>query len=133
MADIRRWWSLILHGKTMKDGAPSYSLIPKHRRSSALGFRGVTIFLLASAAALAYRCRAGNELDTNPTLEEIQMSEVKGKFVWYDLMTSDISAAATFYDKVVGWTSMDAGMPDRPYHIFSVGKTMVAGLMPAFT
>lgn len=59
------------------------------------------------------------------------MSEVKGKFVWYDLMTSDMAAAAAFYDKVVGWSSMDAGMPDRPYQIFSVGKTMVAGLMPS--
>ncbi|MBB6144272.1 hypothetical protein HNQ77_002224 [Silvibacterium bohemicum] len=58
------------------------------------------------------------------------MSDKVNKFVWYDLMTSDIKAAATFYGKVAGWGSMDSGMVERPYHLFTMGATMIAGLMP---
>ena len=58
------------------------------------------------------------------------MSESVKKFVWYDLMTPDIKAAEAFYGKVVGWGATDTGMTGNPYHIFSMGKTMVAGVMP---
>lgn len=57
------------------------------------------------------------------------MSQNQGKFVWYELMTSDIAAAERFYKSVVGWTAKDAGMPDMTYTIFSMGEKMVAGLM----
>ena len=58
------------------------------------------------------------------------MSATPSKFVWYDLMTSDTQAAESFYPKVVGWEATDSGMPDRPYTLFSVGPTMIGGLMP---
>ena len=29
----------------------------------------------------------------------------KGKFAWYELMTSDTQAAGKFYSNVVGWTT----------------------------
>ena len=41
-------------------------------------------------------------------------SPVLGRPLWYELMTSDTSAAETFYKSVVGWSSApfgDAGMP----------------------
>ncbi len=53
-----------------------------------------------------------------------------GKFVWYDVMTTDIKAAETFYRNAIGWESRDSGMGGEPYTIFSAGQTMVAGLMP---
>ncbi|MBD9373547.1 VOC family protein [Rhizobium sp. ARZ01] len=53
----------------------------------------------------------------------------QGKFVWYELMTSDTAAAERFYKSVVGWAAKDAGMPDMTYTIFSAGDRMVAGLM----
>lgn len=53
----------------------------------------------------------------------------QGKFVWYELMTSDTAAAERFYKSVVGWSAKDAGMPDMKYTIFSAGERMVAGLM----
>ena len=33
------------------------------------------------------------------------MADVKsrGRFVWYDLMTTDLEKAQAFYTKVVGW------------------------------
>ncbi|WP_211462281.1 VOC family protein [Collimonas silvisoli] len=58
------------------------------------------------------------------------MSTDQAKFVWYDLMTSDIRAAESFYQNVVGWSMQDAGMGDRSYTILSAGPTMVGGLMP---
>lgn len=40
----------------------------------------------------------------------------EGTFVWYDLMTTDLSAAMTFYSQVIGWEVKDSGMPGpRPY------------------
>jgi predicted enzyme related to lactoylglutathione lyase len=58
------------------------------------------------------------------------MSKTHGKFVWYDVMTSDCKSAESFYGHVVGWTAKDSGMPNGGYTLFSMGETMVGGLMP---
>jgi uncharacterized protein len=57
------------------------------------------------------------------------MTDHRGRFVWYELMTTDVSAAADFYGKVVGWTAKDSGMPGMDYRLFHSGESMVAGLM----
>ena len=60
------------------------------------------------------------------------MSDLHGKFVWHELMTTDTEAAGKFYGSVVGWTSetmqMDGGMT---YTLFGIPGTQrrVAGLM----
>jgi uncharacterized protein len=61
------------------------------------------------------------------------MSATHNPFVWYDVMTSDMKAAESFYTQVVGWTAKDAGMPDGDYTIFSAGAATVGGLMPITT
>jgi len=54
----------------------------------------------------------------------------RGKFVWYDVMTSDAKAATAFYTDVIGWNAQEHAMADnRSYTVFSNGPTMVAGLM----
>jgi predicted enzyme related to lactoylglutathione lyase len=58
------------------------------------------------------------------------MSTTQGKFVWYDLMTSDSKAAESFYRSVIGWDAKDSGMADRSYTLFSAGPMMVGGMMP---
>jgi len=58
------------------------------------------------------------------------MSGSPSQFVWYDVMTSDLAAAESFYKSVIGWTAADSGLPDRPYTLFSMGPDMVAGVMP---
>src|SRR3984893_8645684 len=58
------------------------------------------------------------------------MSNTHGKFVWYDVMTSDTKAAQSFYCNVIGWDATDSGMTDRSYTLLSMGPTMVGGLMP---
>jgi predicted enzyme related to lactoylglutathione lyase len=50
------------------------------------------------------------------------------KFVWYELMTSNASAAESFYREVVGWSARDSGMTGIKYIILSVGDAPVAGL-----
>jgi len=58
------------------------------------------------------------------------MSKSHGKFVWYDVMTTDTKAAESFYRSVIGWDTSDSGMTDRSYTLLCVGSTMVGGLMP---
>jgi predicted enzyme related to lactoylglutathione lyase len=58
------------------------------------------------------------------------MSSKQNPFVWYDVMTTDTTAAEAFYSKVVGWDIKDSGMPDRYYGVLSAGGAMVGGLMP---
>ncbi len=58
------------------------------------------------------------------------MSDYQGKFIWYELMTSDTKAAESFYRSVIGWDANDSGMADRSYTILSMGPTPIGGLMP---
>ena len=51
------------------------------------------------------------------------------KFIWYELMTSDLPAAEKFYKTVVGWNTEDFGGGDIPYKIVKAGETGVGGLM----
>jgi len=57
------------------------------------------------------------------------MANAHGRFVWYELMTTDMEAARTFYDDVVGWGTQDASMPGMAYTLFTAGGTSVSGLM----
>lgn len=52
-----------------------------------------------------------------------------GRFVWYELMTTDVASAKAFYGSVVGWKSQDASTPDLSYTLLSAGKTPVGGLI----
>lgn len=58
------------------------------------------------------------------------MHEDQQTFVWYELMTSDMEGARSFYTKVIGWDIQDAGMPDTSYAILSAGPEAIGGLMP---
>ena len=58
------------------------------------------------------------------------MPTPRGKFIWYDVMTTDTKAAAKFYSDVIGWSTQEHPMADGgSYTVFSKGPTMVAGLM----
>jgi predicted enzyme related to lactoylglutathione lyase len=57
------------------------------------------------------------------------MSDLHGRFVWYELMTTDPGAAKAFYGEVVGWGTQDVPMPGMTYTLFTVGETHVSGLM----
>ncbi|MCO4746646.1 MAG: VOC family protein [Proteobacteria bacterium] len=46
---------------------------------------------------------------------------VNGRFLWYDLMTSDVAAAVEFYKAVVGFTMTDWDGPED-YAMFTAGN-----------
>ena len=49
------------------------------------------------------------------------------RFVWYDLMTTDVPGAVRFYRDVIGWTVSDSGIPDSPpYTLFSASDGQIA-------
>lgn len=54
---------------------------------------------------------------------------LQGRFLWYELQTTDLNAATAFYSKVLGWGSMPAGMVDMEYTLMKAGETPVAGVM----
>jgi len=58
------------------------------------------------------------------------VSTLLGRPVWYELMTTDMGAAETFYKTVVGWTSAPFAAASHPYTIFKRrGEAQVAGVM----
>jgi len=54
-------------------------------------------------------------------------AEIRGRFVWHELMTTDPQAAGAFYSKVLSWRTQPSGMPD--YTLWVSGKTQAGGLM----
>ena len=58
------------------------------------------------------------------------VSTLLGRPVWYELMTSDPSAAEKFYDNVIGWSSSPFPSSPQPYTVFKrSGDVQVGGLM----
>lgn len=54
----------------------------------------------------------------------------KGRFGWYELMTSDTKAAGKFYADVVGWTTNEMPGGDGPaYTTFNIGEVGIAGML----
>ena len=52
-------------------------------------------------------------------------AEIRGRFVWHELMTTDTDAASDFYSHVVPWKAEDSGMPS--YSLWMSGKYGPAG------
>ena len=57
------------------------------------------------------------------------MGNLKGDFIWYELLTSDADAAQRFYGEVVGWTVTDSGQPGMDYRILDAGDGPAGGMM----
>ena len=58
------------------------------------------------------------------------MSQVPtGKFVWYDLMTTDPAAAQDFYTKVIGWGTETWEGAEEPYDMWTNARGPLGGVM----
>ena len=57
------------------------------------------------------------------------MAGLHGRFLWYELLTTDVEAAKAFYTKVVGWGTRDASMPGMAYSLFIAADAMIGGAM----
>lgn len=55
------------------------------------------------------------------------MAAKKGRFVWYDLMTTDVDAARKFYTEVIGWKTTK--WEQEGYQMWTVGEQPIGGLM----
>ena len=61
----------------------------------------------------------------------VAVSPLLGRPLWYELMTTDATAAEKFYRTVVGWTAAPFEGSPEPYTMFKKsGDVPVAGLMP---
>jgi len=54
-------------------------------------------------------------------------ADIRGRFIWHELMTTDPDAAGSFYSKVLPWKTQPSGMPS--YTLWVSGKTQTGGLM----
>lgn len=57
------------------------------------------------------------------------MANDPGYFAWYELITTDMTAAATFYRDVVGWGTKETSASALRYTLFTTGESPTAGLM----
>lgn len=69
-----------------------------------------------------------------PTAEKATTAPQKepnyeGRFIWYELLTTDLDAGEAFYRAVVGWTIADSGQQGMRYDILSVGDRGIGGAM----
>lgn len=53
----------------------------------------------------------------------------RGRFVWYDLLTTDPDAAASFYTKVAGWGTQDWPGGAKPYTMWTTHDSPIGGVM----
>src|SRR5262245_26328713 len=53
-----------------------------------------------------------------------------GRLVWYELLTTDMKAAESFYSAVVGWSVQQFDDSPQPYHMWAkAGGTAIGGVM----
>lgn len=53
----------------------------------------------------------------------------RGRFLWYELLTSDPDAAQRFYTQLIGWDTQSTKAGDEPYTLFTQGGRQIAGMM----
>ena len=53
----------------------------------------------------------------------------QGKFAWFELMTSDTTAAGKFYSDVVGWTTQEMPGDGPAYTVFNLDGVGMAGML----
>lgn len=58
----------------------------------------------------------------------VPTTSVRGRFLWDELLTTDVERAKDFYTKVIGWGTMPAP-GGVPYTLWTVGETPVGGVM----
>ena len=59
----------------------------------------------------------------------MQDQDIRGRFLWYDLMTTDPKGAQAFYGKVAGWGEQPWGDSHPPYVMFTRAGVPIGGSM----
>ncbi len=55
--------------------------------------------------------------------------ESRGRFVWYDLLTTDPESATAFYTKLIGWGTTQWEGGEFPYTMWTNGEDSIGGIM----
>src|SRR5512139_2598262 len=79
---------------------------------TASGILRTTALALAAVAAIAAGVADTAERYWPPIVDPPTHQFTPGRWVWADLVTSDVAAAAGFYGKVFGWTFETYGDDD---------------------
>ena len=82
-----------------------------------LGFCGI-VTLLQTGCSLIHRVDA-------PVFEESTFTYSPGKFIWHDLVTSDVVAARVFYGQLLNWTFEQRGR----YTIIKLDDKRIGGII----
>jgi predicted enzyme related to lactoylglutathione lyase len=61
--------------------------------------------------------------------KEIKVASDHGRFVWYELITTDTERAKAFYPNVLGWGTQEVSVPGMAYSLFTLGECSVSGLV----
>jgi predicted enzyme related to lactoylglutathione lyase len=72
------------------------------------------------------------QLQPNQTLDPIAaVPPAAGRFVWHDLMTTDLPGAVQYYTRLFGWTTRLVEMgPTDTYTMIQAGGADVGGMVP---
>src|SRR5262249_49122736 len=57
------------------------------------------------------------------------LDDPPGRFIWYELATTDVASSKAFYANVMGWRIRDMAIPGTNYTVFTMGEIPVSGLM----
>ena len=57
------------------------------------------------------------------------MVDYHGNFAWYELLTTDMTAAVSFYSGVLRWQVQDASTAEFVYNLFNTAEAPVSGVM----
>ncbi len=57
------------------------------------------------------------------------MADFRGRFLWYELLTTDPGSAKAFYPRITGWGLQDWTGMETPYTIWTLGERPVGGIM----
>ncbi|MDH5176338.1 MAG: hypothetical protein OEX15_06700, partial [Gammaproteobacteria bacterium] len=100
----------------------SHALTARHRTAGGWGL-ALLATLLAGTASAADRYWP-------PIVDPPTAQHTPGRFVWGDLVTADVAAAADFYGKVFGWTfETYGGDDDRDTYTLALADGLPIGGM----
>ena len=54
----------------------------------------------------------------------------RGRFIWHELISSDPSAAQSFYSQIIGWSTQTGDVAGQPYTMWMNGEAQIGGVMP---
>jgi hypothetical protein len=73
-------------------------------------------------------CATGQDPRLPPITGSQEGTVYAGKFVWIDLLTEDVPAAAAFYEGLFGWRA-DPSQEDNTYYLFSKDGRPIGGMI----